>query len=138
MTGPPIAGDGLAGDGTAEPAAVRIDADSAVPPFDQIKAQLRDQVRAGALAPGTRLPSIRQLAGDLGVAPGTVARAYAELEAEGLLDSSRTRGTRVRPDQQADVSVRRAAEQFVAAARLTPIELGDVLGLVRTEWQRQS
>ncbi len=122
----------------APDATIRIDPESAVPPYDQIKAQVRDQIRAGTLAPGTRLPSIRQLAGDLGVAPGTVARAYAELEAGGLLDSSRTRGTRVRPGQQADPEVRRAVELFVAAARLTSTELADVLGLVRTEWNRQS
>ena len=70
--------------------------------------------------------------------PDRVARAYAELEAGGLLDSSRTRGTRVRPGQQADPEVRRAVELFVAAARLTSTELADVLGLVRTEWNRQS
>lgn len=129
---------GQAASDEASEAVIWVDPESAVPPYDQIKAQVRDQIRAGSLAPGTRLPSIRQLAGDLRVAPGTVARAYAELEAVGLLDSSRTRGTRVRPGQQADPETRRAAERFVAAARLTSTELIDVLGLVRTEWHRQS
>ena len=100
-------------------ATIWVDPESAVPPYDQIKAQVRAQIRAGSLAPATRLPSIRQLAGDLRVAPGTVARAYGELEAAGLLDSSRTRGTRVRPGQEADPEIRRAAERFVAASRLT-------------------
>lgn len=129
---------GADSDESASEAVVWVDPASAVPPYEQIKAQVRAQIRAGSLAPGTRLPSIRQLAGDLRVAPGTVARAYAELEAAGLLDSSRTRGTRVRPGQEADPAIRRAAEQFVAAARLTSTELCDVLGLVRTEWHRRS
>ncbi|MEU2546447.1 PLP-dependent aminotransferase family protein [Streptomyces roseolus] len=56
---------------------------------------LRDAVRSGRLAPGTRLPSSRQLAADLGVARNTVADAYAELVAEGWLTARQGSGTRV-------------------------------------------
>ncbi|WP_190226784.1 GntR family transcriptional regulator, partial [Streptomyces hydrogenans] len=56
---------------------------------------LREAVRGGRLAPGTRLPSSRQLAADLGVARNTVADAYAELVAEGWLTARQGSGTRV-------------------------------------------
>ncbi|MGP3927983.1 aminotransferase-like domain-containing protein [Streptomyces sp. 8N616] len=56
---------------------------------------LRDAVRTGRLAPGTRLPSSRSLAADLGLARNTVADAYAELVAEGWLTARQGSGTRV-------------------------------------------
>ncbi|MBC3981232.1 winged helix-turn-helix transcriptional regulator, partial [Streptomyces sp. AC536] len=56
---------------------------------------LRDAVRSGRLAPGTRLPSSRTLATDLGIARNTVADAYAELVAEGWLTARQGSGTRV-------------------------------------------
>ncbi|MBZ5733046.1 GntR family transcriptional regulator [Nocardioides sp. TRM66260-LWL] len=66
---------------------VRIDATSAEPPFEQLRRQVREQVEAGTLAAGTRLPPVRALAAELGLAPNTVARAYRELEADGVLDT---------------------------------------------------
>ncbi|MGW4566652.1 GntR family transcriptional regulator, partial [Streptomyces sp. NPDC004561] len=56
---------------------------------------LREAVRSGRLAPGTRLPPYRSLAADLGVARNTVADAYAELVAEGWLTARQGSGTRV-------------------------------------------
>ncbi|MFI9080630.1 PLP-dependent aminotransferase family protein [Streptomyces sioyaensis] len=56
---------------------------------------LREAVRSGRLAPGTRLPSSRSLAADLGIARNTVADAYAELVAEGWLSARQGSGTRV-------------------------------------------
>lgn len=72
-----------------------VDPDDPTPPYEQLRRQLGDLITAGRLAPGDRLPPLRQLAGDLGVAVGTVARAYRELEQEGLLTSRRGGGTRV-------------------------------------------
>src|ERR1700712_1667962 len=60
-----------------------------------LMAALREAVRMGRLAPGTRLPSSRALAADLGVARNTVADAYAELVAEGWLTAQQGSGTRV-------------------------------------------
>ena len=57
----------------------------AVPPYEQLRQGVTALVLGGAVAPGARLPSIRQLAGDLGLAGGTVARAYRELEADGIV-----------------------------------------------------
>ncbi|HEY3009267.1 MAG TPA: PLP-dependent aminotransferase family protein [Micromonosporaceae bacterium] len=60
-----------------------------------LERSLRDAVRTGRLTPGTRLPSSRSLAGDLGIARNTVADAYGQLVAEGWLDARRGSGTRV-------------------------------------------
>lgn len=72
-----------------------LDPDDPTPPYEQLRRQLADLITAGQLSPGDRLPPLRQLAGDLGVAVGTVARTYRELEQEGLLTSRRGGGTRV-------------------------------------------
>lgn len=72
-----------------------LDPDDRTPPYEQIRRQLADLITAGRLGPGDRLPPLRQLAGDLGLAVGTVARTYRELEQEGLLISRRGGGTRV-------------------------------------------
>lgn len=61
---------------------------SPVPPYEQIGRQIRALIASGQLLPGNRLPSVRQLAGDLAVAPNTVVRAYSELEREGWVQTS--------------------------------------------------
>ena len=60
-----------------------------------LERELREAVRGGRLKPGTRLPSSRVLAADLGIARNTVAEAYTQLVAEGWLDASKGRGTSV-------------------------------------------
>lgn len=124
--------------GSPGPGTISLDPESAVPPFEQIRTQLRDLIRSGVLPAAQRLPSIRQLAGDLQIAPGTVARAYAELESSGLLETSRTRGTRVSPDQVADDELRLAAIRFVETARRSTADLTDALGVVRAAWTRRT
>jgi GntR family transcriptional regulator len=64
-----------------------------VPPYQQIKDQVKTQIAMGHLKPGEALPVIRQLAKDLVVNPNTVARAYRDLEFEGLLASKTGSGT---------------------------------------------
>lgn len=72
---------------------ITVDPAAEAPPFAQVRSQLLEAIATGALHPGTRLPTIRQLAGDLGLANNTVARAYRELLADGVLES---RGRRAR------------------------------------------
>jgi DNA-binding transcriptional regulator YhcF (GntR family) len=110
---------------------ITIDEADARPPFEQIREQLTDQIRSGALAAGHRLPSVRQLAGDLRIAAGTVARAYSELEADGLLESSRA-GTRVRQVAELPGTAREAARAYIAA--LDGLSLDDAIRAVRVEW----
>lgn len=69
--------------------------DSPLPPYEQIRREILAQLAVGALRPGDRLPSIRSLAVDLGIAPGTVARAYKELEEAKVLRTGRGAGTRI-------------------------------------------
>ena len=76
---------------------VSLDTASPVPPFEQIRSRVAELIVSGTLTGGQRLPAVRQLAGDLRVAPGTVARAYQELETAGLLVTRRGAGTRVAP-----------------------------------------
>lgn len=78
-----------------------IDHDSAVPAFEQIRSGIATRVDDDSLHVGTRLPSIRALANDLGLASGTVAKAYRRLEDEGTIITRRGAGTRI-ADTHAD------------------------------------
>lgn len=91
----------MTGDGGAlppPPLSVSVDLDHPTPPYEQIRAQIAAHLSAGALRPGDRLPTVRALAADLGVAVGTVSRAYRELEQEGAVTSRRRTGTVVSRD----------------------------------------
>jgi DNA-binding transcriptional regulator YhcF (GntR family) len=70
-----------------------VDPDSSRPPFEQVRAQLADAIASGALGAEERLPPIRQVAADLGLAVNTVARAYRELESAGLVETRGRNGT---------------------------------------------
>jgi len=99
-----------------------IDTGSPVPVYEQIRVQVTEVVESGTLRVGMSLPSVRQLAADLQVAPGTVARAYRELEAEGVVVCSRWTGTRVAGVAPMARSIRRrrldqAASRMVASGR---------------------
>ena len=72
---------------------VDVDTSSPTPPYEQLRVQIARMIDSGVLAEGARLPTIAQLANDLGLAPGTVARAYRELEGDGLVVSRRRVGT---------------------------------------------
>jgi GntR family transcriptional regulator len=99
---------------------ITVDPDSGVAPWRQVRDQLLHLVRVGALPVGARLPTIRQLAGDLGLAAGTVARVYRELEADGVLRTARRQGTVVAgvPAVPGDGLARAAAEYARRAAEL--------------------
>lgn len=75
--------------------ALTVSPDDPTPPYEQLRRQLVDLIEGGQLVEGERLPPLRQLAGDLGLAVGTVARTYRELEVAGLVRSRRGAGTRV-------------------------------------------
>jgi len=91
-----------------------IDGASPTPPYEQLKAALVEGVRAGTLVAGSRLPTVRSLADDLGIAPNTVARAYRELEADGFIETRGRNGSFVAP--QGDATGRLAQEAAAAYA----------------------
>jgi GntR family transcriptional regulator len=70
-----------------------IDASSGTPIYRQIVDQVRHGVAGGTLRPGDRLPPVRDLAIELAVNPNTIAKAYQDLERDGILETSRGRGT---------------------------------------------
>jgi GntR family transcriptional regulator len=101
---------------------VTVDHDSPTPAFEQLRVGIRRLVATGAIPVGARLPTVRQLAADLGLAPGTVVRAFRELETEGIIDSRGRRGTVVRSvpalpaPEERDERIRDAAVVFAAIA----------------------
>lgn len=96
---------------------LKVDARAGTPLFDQLRSQIIDGIRNGRLAPGTRLPTVRELAGQLGLAVNTVARAYRELEAAGLLETRGRFGTFVARADPADAAMAAAARTYAEAAR---------------------
>ncbi|MCH0563934.1 MULTISPECIES: PLP-dependent aminotransferase family protein [unclassified Streptomyces] len=100
---------------------------------------LREAVRTGRLAPGTRLPSSRSLAADLGIARNTVADAYADLVAEGWLTARQGSGTRVAERAAAPRRPQRSAprrrEPGRPAYNLYP-GTPDLASFPRAEWLR--
>ena len=110
-----------------------LDPDDPTPPYEQLRRQLAELIAAGQLGLGDRLPPLRQLAGDLGVAVGTVARTYRELEQEGLLTSRRGAGTRVAAAGRAPAKDRRRllgvmAADFVGRARALGFSDQEIVG----------
>lgn len=92
-----------------------VDPKSATPPFEQLRVQFRDLVASGELAPGTRLPTVRRLAEDLGLAANTVARAYRELETDGVIETRGRNGSFV--SSFGDPTERQAQEAAAAFAK---------------------
>jgi len=126
-----------------------VDPASTTAPFEQVRTQLAALVAQGELAPGTKLPTVRQLATDLGLAATTVARAYRELEADGVLATYGRRGTFVRSAvldagsaveggraAGADTAdrARAAAEAYVASVRTLGLGVSEATRLVELAW----
>ncbi len=121
------------------PLDITVDVRAATPPYEQIRSQIAAYVDAGLLAEGTRLPTMRALAADLGVATGTVARAYTELETAGLVASRRRTGTVVtggRPAVPAEDRLQRMADDLAAQARASGVDGEVVLAIVRAALAR--
>lgn len=76
---------------------IKIDPQSAVPPFEQLREAVIARIASGELAPGSKLPPVRSLAAELGLAANTVARSYKELEAAGFVQTQGRNGTIVAP-----------------------------------------
>lgn len=102
-----------------------IDGQAAKPLFDQLRTQIIAGVRDGRLPPGTRLPTVRELASRLGLAVNTVARAYRELETAGVLETRGRFGSFIARADPADAAMATAAHAYVETAR--------ALGLAKAE-----
>lgn len=114
-----------------------VDPDNGVPPWRQVRDQLTMLIRSGELPVGAPLPSIRQLAGDLGLSAGTVARVYRELETAGVLRTARRNGTVVAsvPNPAATDALDDAAAQFVSQAKALGVSLDLAVEAVSRSWE---
>ncbi|MED7950964.1 MULTISPECIES: GntR family transcriptional regulator [unclassified Streptomyces] len=110
-----------------------VDPASTTPPYEQIRAQISGQARSGELATGLRLPTVRALAEELGLAAGTVARAYRELEADGVVETHGRRGTLIAAVGDASHRLAAAAAaEYAERVRRLGLPLPDALGAVDT------
>src|SRR5437764_10578646 len=121
----------------------RLDLASGVPVYRQIIDQVLGGMAAGTLAPGTQLPTVRQLAVDLSINPNTVIRAYRELEIRGVLETQQGTGTFIgQQSPEHDDSERRRrmnqlAGEFIARAGAEGFKLEELLACLR-EAQKDS
>lgn len=108
-----------------------IDPASPTPPYEQLRAQLARQIQDRSLAVGTRLPTIRRLAADLGLAVNTVGRAYRELEEAGLIETRGRAGSFVSAaGEQALEQARRAARDYAAVVTRIGIDPTEAVRIV--------
>lgn len=115
---------------------ISIDDSSAVPPFEQVRAQLAARMSSGALVAGTRLPTVRALADELGLAVNTVARAYRELEAAGMVETRGRGGTVVTAaGDRSRERLQLAAQRYAAVAHDLGVPVEEALGLVHAALQ---
>lgn len=110
-----------------------IDPTSPTPPFEQVRIGLLELIRSGSLAAGARLPTVRAMAEQLGIAPNTVARAYRELEALGMIEGRGRNGTVVSPQGDAtEREGRAAARVYVERIRALGVSADEAVSWVET------
>ncbi len=123
------------------PFTISVDLKSGVPIYRQIIDHVKSAIATGALGPGDRLPTVRQLSVDLSVNPNTVSRAYTELELTGLVETHMGSGTFIgnKSVERDEVEHRRLLDQicqeFLSRASSHGFTLDDILENLR---QRQS
>jgi len=131
-------GVGPAGAPVSQSLPIRMSQASGLPYYRQIEDQLAELIRSGQLPEGTRLPSVRELAAQTLVSLITVRRAYADLDAEGLIVRRQGQGTFVAP-QVATASAKRAeglARELLGAAIARARQLGLADGEISAEVAR--
>ncbi len=111
---------------------IPVDHHSTVPPYEQLRLGIVARVQSGELTAGTKIPTVRALAGRLGLAPNTVARAYRELEQDGVIETRGRLGSFIASsgDPTRDAAGR-AATEYVAAVRRLGLDDEAALRYVR-------
>jgi DNA-binding transcriptional regulator YhcF (GntR family) len=110
---------------------ITIDPASATAPYEQIRLRIAELAANGTLAAGTKLPPVRNLAVDLGVAANTVARAYRELEQAGLVETRGRAGTVITARATGTSRQAQAAAQtYAATVRALGIPASTAIALV--------
>jgi DNA-binding transcriptional regulator YhcF (GntR family) len=115
---------------------IPIDPDSGVPPYEQVRQHIAHLAAAGTLPAGSKLPPVRTLAGDLGLAANTVARAYRELEQAGLVETRGRLGTIVSARAaRVPAEAQKAAQRYADRTRSLGLSAETALDLVRAALQ---
>ncbi|MFE2727768.1 GntR family transcriptional regulator [Kitasatospora sp. NPDC059327] len=110
-----------------------VDPAAATPPYEQIREQIAERARTGELPTGLRLPTVRALAERLGLAAGTVARAYRELEADGVVETHGRRGTLIAATgDTAHRLTAAAATEYAERVHRLGVSTADALAAVET------
>jgi DNA-binding transcriptional regulator YhcF (GntR family) len=116
---------------------LKLDPQSAVPPFEQVKQAVLAAATSGRAAVGTRLPPVRALAAHLGIAANTVARAYRELEQAGAVETRGRAGTVITAGgDEARGRVAAAADQFAVVVRSSGLSERDAVAYVQAALRR--
>ncbi|MDJ0320232.1 GntR family transcriptional regulator [Pseudarthrobacter sp. PS3-L1] len=121
----------------AFPGSWRPQPNSSVPLFDQLRVQILARADDGSLAPGTRLPAVRALAENLGVAPHTVARAYKELESAGVVRTQGRNGTVVSARESRISAASVAAAQLAVTAKATGVSFAEAVQLLAAAYDAE-
>lgn len=101
-----------------QPLSLTIDPAASAAPFEQVRTQIADQARDGGLPVGYKLPTVRGLAEDLGLAANTVAKAYRALETDGVIETRGRNGSFIAAaGEAADKEAAAAAETYARRAR---------------------
>lgn len=106
---------------------LKVDPESDRPPFDQLRTQIIDGVRDGRLTAGMRLPTVRDLAGQLGLAVNTVARSYRELESAGIVETRGRSGTFVASIDASGAAMAAAAQTYAGVVRSLGLTKSDAV-----------
>ncbi len=117
---------------------ISIDPSSPVPPYEQVRLAIALEVRSGALPPGTRLPTVRGLATDLGLAPNTVAKAYRELEQDTVIETRGRNGTFVAATDPQQREAFTATHEYVQRLQRLGIGLEDAVAMLTATYQTVS
>ena len=120
---------------------ISVDPEHPLPVYEQVREQVVRMVAAGTLQAGVRLPTIRQLALDLGLAKGTVAKAYELLESDAVIETRGRKGSFVLGVQPATASEQRtglrdAADSLVVVARQLGADEAAAVAALRRAWAR--
>jgi DNA-binding transcriptional regulator YhcF (GntR family) len=108
-----------------------VDPASSVTLYEQLMTQFRARLEEGTLIAGTKLPTVRQLAADLEVAPYTVARVYRALETDGFVETLGRNGTVVRATSQtASQLLQLAASEYASRARELGVDSDTAKGFI--------
>ncbi len=111
---------------------VTVDPRSPVPPYEQVRTQIAAQIGTGHLPVGAKLPTVRGLAAELGLAVNTVARAYRELEEAGLVQTRGRAGTVVSADGDSSrAEAAAAAASYAGVVRRLGVPPQEALDIVR-------